>query len=181
MKIQRIAQGVNINPLLWAIQENPQLWNQREYRTKPADSPHHEVDDIWVRYACEADFGREGPHESVWYASAAPLVPLCQDLGRYVINLTRAERLGAVLITRIPAGKQCKPHVDGGWHATYYSTKVGVQVQSAPGQTFCFEDESLETRPGDVFTFDNSYTHWIHNPTEYDRITAIYCLRCEGV
>ena len=84
--------------------------------------------------------------------------------------------MGGVLITKIPAGKECKPHTDPGWHARYYE-KVAIQIQSAPGQAFCFEGESLETRPGDVFWFDNAFTHWVTNPTPYDRITLIACIQ----
>ena len=91
----------------------------------------------------------------------------------------RAERLGGVLITKIPAGMECKPHVDGGWHAGHYE-KYGIQIASAPGQRFCFEGESLETRPGDVFWFDNSHTHWVTNDTEHDRITLIVTLKRGG-
>ena len=85
-------------------------------------------------------------------------------------------RLGGVLITKIAAGKECKPHQDNGWHARYYE-KFAIQIASAPGQRFCFEGESLETKPGDIFKFDNSHVHWVTNPTPYDRITLIACLQ----
>ena len=89
-----------------------------------------------------------------------------------------AGELGGVLITRIPAGKECKPHSDPGWHARRYQ-KFGVQITSAPGQKFCFEDAELETKPGDIFWFDNEYTHWVTNPTPYERITMIVCIRID--
>jgi quercetin dioxygenase-like cupin family protein len=87
--------------------------------------------------------------------------------------------IGGVLITRIPPGKSVRPHTDPGWHARRYE-KYGVQITSAPGQLFCFEGEELETQPGDVFWFDNAHTHWVTNPTHYERITMIVCIRKEN-
>ena len=66
-----------------------------------------------------------------------------------LMSLVRGEQLGGVLITKVPAGKEVKPHTGPGWHARYYE-KFAVQLQSAPGQRFCFEGESLESKPGDL-------------------------------
>jgi hypothetical protein len=172
LKIRKLFDGVNVQPILWALQANPHLWNADDARTKPADSPHREIDDIWVRYQV-APFV-EGPHESVWYP-AARVLPVKRLVYALMSDL-KGERLGGVLITRIPAGKQCYRHSDPGWHAGYYE-KFAVQIQSAPGQEFCFDDEKLEARPGDVYTFDNSYDHWVTNPTPYDRITMIVAIK----
>ena len=65
---------------------------------------------------------------------------------------------------------------DHGWHAKYYE-KFALQIEASPGQEFCFEDARLETKPGDLFWFDNSYTHWVTNPTKYDRVTMIICIK----
>jgi hypothetical protein len=174
MKIKKIGDGLNVAPLLWALQANEQLWNQHRDRTEDPASPHHEVDDIWVRYALDAKV--QGPHESVWYPAAAglPVRELVYPLMQYV----QGERLGGVLITRIKSGKQCKPHHDDGWHAKYYE-KFAIQVQSAPGQAFCFDGASLESKPGDVYWFDNAFTHWVTNPTPHDRITLIVCIKTD--
>jgi len=173
-KIRKIAGGVNVTPLLWALQANPQLWNADTQRTKDASSPHSQVDDIWVRYSATPE--EPGPHEAVWYPAAAVL-PV-REIVYPLMHFVRGERLGGILITRIRAGKQCKPHRDDGWHARYYE-KFAVQVQSAPGQLFCFEGESLEALPGDTYTFDNSFEHWVTNDTPHDRITLICCIKTD--
>jgi quercetin dioxygenase-like cupin family protein len=105
---------------------------------------------------------------------ALGIKPLCLDLMRAVEGV----ELGGVLITRIPPGAECKPHTDPGWHARRYD-KYAVQITSAPGQRFHFEGESLETKPGDLFWFDNQFTHWVTNPTAYERVTLIVCIRKE--
>lgn len=175
--IQKIGDGVNIGPLLWALQENPQFWNLHPDRTIHPDSPHHGVDDIWIRYAAPEVQDKHQPHESVWYP-CADVLPV-RDIAMRLMAYVGGERLGGILITRIPPGGQVKPHTDPGWHARYYE-KFAVQVASAPGQAFCFEGDRLEPKPGDIYWFDNSQSHWVVNPTQYERITLICCIKRGG-
>lgn len=173
MKIQKIGE-LNVAPLLWALQANPHLWDQNRMRTESEDSPHHGVSDIWVRYALDATI--EGPHESVWYP-AADVLPV-REVIYPLMSYVKGERLGGVLITKIPPGQSVKPHHDDGWHARYYD-KFAVQLQSAPGQKFCFDNEELEPMPGDVYRFENQHTHWVTNNTPHDRITMIVCIKAD--
>ncbi len=177
MKIERIASGLNVAPIYWALQEHPELWNEHTARTEDPASPHHGLDDIWARFGDPARAVDGQPHDAKWYPAADLLgiKPMCLDLMRAVQGV----ELGGVLITRIPPGKEVKPHTDPGWHARRYE-KFAIQITSAPGQRFCFEGEELETRPGDVFWFDNQYTHWVTNPTPYERVTMIVCIRKEA-
>ncbi len=175
-RIRKVGEGMNVRPLFEALQDHPELWDQTPHRTAPPHSPHHGLSDIYIRYSQKDPLDAD-PHESVWYP-AADVLPV-KDLIFQLMHDVRGERLGGVLITKIPAGKMCKPHRDGGWHAGYYE-KFGIQVQSAPGQAFCFDGESLETKPGDVFWFDNAHTHWVTNPTPHDRITLIVTLKRGG-
>ena len=175
-KINLIAQGWNVAPILWALQSNPQLWNEHTARTAARDSPHHGLDDIWARFGAPEHADTGAPHDSVWYPAGAILgvQQMCHDL----MHMIHGVELGGVLITRIPPGARVKPHTDPGWHARRYD-KFAVQITSAPGQVFAFDGEALETRPGDVFWFDNQYTHWVDNPTPYERVTMIVCIRKE--
>lgn len=172
-KIKLLKRGVNVQWLHWALLTNPQLWNQQPGRTEHPDSPHHGLDDIWVRFGGQDDAQSGLPHLPHWYASADVLgiKPLLRDL----MHEVGGDMLGGVLITRIPPGATCKPHKDLGWHALQYR-KYAIQIASAPGQKFCFEGEDLETAPGDLFWFENQSTHWVINPTNYERITLIACI-----
>lgn len=176
-KIKLLAQGVHVAPFLWALQSQPELWNQHTTRTEDPTSPHHGLDDIWVRFGDAERIKDNAPHDSHWYpaAEALGIKPLIYDLMRQV----EGDKLGGVLITRIPPGAMCRPHADLGWHALHYE-KYAIQLTSAPGQRFCFEGESLETKPGDVFWFNNQHTHWVENPTPYERVTLIVCIRKEA-
>lgn len=179
--MMHIASGINVLPLQLALKRNPQLWNEITSRTEHPESPHRDVSDIHIRYndlknhENRVQFNLE--HDSVWYPSVAVL-PEVKEIAFQLMGLVRGERLGGILITRIPPGKQCFPHIDGGWHASYYD-KYAIQIQGNAEQAFCFDNESFSAAPGDVYWFDNSTSHWVTNNSNEDRITLIVCIRSE--
>lgn len=172
--IQLLAEGIDVATMQKALRDHPELWNQNTARTESPESPHHGLDDIWPRYADPATLREDGSHDSVWYPSA-DLLPV-RDLVFPLMAAVRGERLGGVLITRIKPGHICRPHTDPGWHARYYE-KFAIQIEAAPEQAFHFEGHTLVTKPGDVFWFDNSFTHWVTNDSKSDRITMIVCIK----
>ncbi len=174
-KIQLLQRGIPVSEWHWRLQQHPELWNQNRSRTQDEASPHYGLDDIWIRYG-SPDQDPTKPHDAKWHASADTLEikRVCMDIMHFVGGCV----MGGVLITRIPPGFSCKPHEDSGWHADVHE-KFALQIASAPGQTFHFEDEELETRPGDLFTFQNQHMHWVTNPTAYERITLIVCVKKE--
>ncbi len=173
-RIRLLASGWDVAPMVRALAASPELWDRDTARTAPEASPHHGLSDIWCRFAADTrDAG--GPHVSTWRMEPDTRLPI-RAMANRVMDLVGATQLGGVLITRIPPGKSAKPHTDQGWHARHYE-KVAVQIAAAPGQEFHFEGQSLVTKPGDVFFFDNAYTHWVTNESPVDRITAIFCVR----
>jgi len=174
--IQLLERGLDVWGLHEALARHPELWDRHTARTAPEDSPHHGLSDIWVRFADPATMHADGSHDSIWYP-AADVMPVRQ-LAQYLMSKYHGERLGGVLVTRIRPGQQCRPHTDPGWHARYYD-KYAVQIEAAPEQAFHFEGMQLVTEPGDVFWFDNAFTHWVTNDSQRDRITLIVCMRTE--
>ena len=173
MNLRLIQSGIPVTGIHWALQQHTELWNQNTARTQNPDSPHHGLDDLWVRYGAP-DQDPSKPHDSHWHAPAdvLGLKPICLD----IMRLVGGSIMGGVLITRIPPGATCKPHHDRGWHADVHD-KYALQITSAPGQKFCFDDIEIETAPGDLFWFENQSTHWVLNPTNYERITMIACIK----
>lgn len=175
--VLHIASGMNVMPLELEIYRNPHLWNKYTYRTENETSPHVEVSDIWVRYApVEIAANHMEPHDSVWY-EASDLLPSARTLAMQLMAMVGGERLGGILITKIPPGMMVKPHTDRpGWHAEYYE-KYAIQVRGNQAQTFCFDGEEFRANPGDVYWFDNGAEHWVINESNEDRITMIVCIK----
>jgi hypothetical protein len=155
--------------------QHPTLWNRHTGRTAPPQSPHHQIDDIWARYATPGANPKE-PKAIEWYGEILEKLPALMPIIARIEKLINSQYLGGILITRIPAGKKVLPHIDRGWHADFY-TKYAVQIAAHPAQAFCYADGEHVTRPGDLYTFDNSHSHWVKNPSDEERITLIVCAR----
>ncbi len=158
-------------------------WNQHKLRTE--QYVHSDVDDIWLRFRKWEDglsleeFNK--PHTAVWYPIAGKLPALPRLAGSVWLNtaMTFEDHIefGGVLITRIPPGGKVEPHIDSGWHAKHYTTKVAVQLLGHEDQAFCFEGHRCVALPGEVYQFDNQQLHWVENNSDQDRVTMIICMR----
>jgi hypothetical protein len=173
--IMKIGSGIQVMPLALQLKMNPQLWNQRNARTKNDTSPQREVSDIWVRHIEGVEPDSE--FDSIWL-EPHKLLTAVQSIAFGVMGLVQGERLGGVLITRIPPGKQVYPHVDLSWHAKYYD-KFAVQIESHQQQAFCYEDGKFVSAPGDIYWFNNQAEHWVINESPVDRITLILCIKTD--
>lgn len=158
---------------------NPHIWDQYPMRTQDAKSPHRDIHDIWVRYNPIENFDGDvakfnAKHTPEWYPCVEQLPSAKRMCERIAADFDA--HIGGVLITKIPAGKMCYPHIDQGWHASYYE-KFALQVKGNKLQRFHVENEALLTLDGDLFWFDNSHVHWVTNDSDEDRVTMIICLR----
>jgi len=182
LSIEHLSSGYDVAPLVDQLARNPDVWDRYTLRTKGYEAtPHKSVSDIWVRFRAWSEFDGDAAkfantaHESVWYP-VIHQIPTAWSLARRVVRDVGGGKLGGVLITRVPAGGEVKPHVDQGWHAGHYE-KFAVQVKGNAKQAFCFEDRKLSAMPGDLYTFDNSRCHWVTNGSDEERITLIICVR----
>ena len=177
--IRMLKASFRVDLALDQIARHPELWNHYTQRTA-GYSPHRKIDDIWIRYN---DFSKyigdpsffAEEHDSVWYPDAEK-IPAVRSLCMDLMAEVRGERLGGVLITRIPPGESVDPHIDHGWHARYYE-KFCIQLMGHPDQAFCFEGRSLSALTGQAYTFDNSRLHWVTNASNVPRMSLIVCIR----
>ena len=179
----RIADDIDVAPLLDQIGRAPDLWGVNQARIKPAHSPHRAVSDIWVRFRTEEDLARPEaylePHFARWWPAAERL-PAVKNLCYDLMWKVGAVYLGGVLITKLPAGEDILPHHDrGAWHSEWLNCKVYVPLQSDPGCINACEDEAIEMEPGTAWSFDNLRVHSVSNRSARDRINVIVCMRVE--
>jgi hypothetical protein len=176
-----IARGCNIDAIRQEIANNTDLFGALEYRKK--SDVHAQMDDIWVRYndLNNLDWNDlkafNAEHDSVWYPCSERFPALKRFCG-WLMYAVQGWRLGAVLITRLPAGGKILPHVDQSWHAQYYD-KYYIPIENKEGSVFGFEQGNIRPELGDVWQFDNAYKHWVHNDTDSERIALIVCIRRE--
>lgn len=181
----KVAEGLEVAPLREALLAKPHLFGQKTLRADAPDSPHTQMQDIWVRYNDDhgylqaGDFSRfSDEHDSVWYPVALE-IPEVMGVVFSLMRLVNGERLGGVLITRLPPGGRIEKHIDEGWHAGYYH-KFFVPLVNAPGALFRFEDGDIAPAEGEAWFFDNSVPHWVENGSDQDRIALIVCIKTHG-
>ncbi|HXA24005.1 MAG TPA: aspartyl/asparaginyl beta-hydroxylase domain-containing protein [Acetobacteraceae bacterium] len=173
----QIAAGVDVLPLLFAVQRNPQLWNADRFRTTYPGSPHTEVDDILIRFSAPRDdrtvatvIEDEAP---VWHPAATILpwqgivLDLMRRLGAY--NLDR------LMITRLAPGARIDAHADneGDYAMARYRARFHVVLQGLPGSLYHNGDETVQMLSGSVWTFTPSLVHMIENNSADDRMHLI--------
>jgi hypothetical protein len=181
----KIADGIDVAPLVAQIEEHPELWDSINFRKVAPGTAHSRMSDIWIRYNDISKFadgdlrGMSDEHVPIWYP-AWHVLPALHPIVFGLMAAVSGEMIGGVLITRVPAGECIAPHTDAGWHVNYYD-KFYVCLKGGPGRRFCCEDASgmdvSEPMPGDIHLFDNRKPHWVENDSDEDRMTLIVCIR----
>jgi len=181
---QLVCDNLNVLSLQKELLDNYDEFDKYDYRRTFQNSPHAQMQDIWARYNDVRPFeakgslqGFEAEHDSIWY----PVIDKIPSVKKVVFDLMRivdGERLGGVLITKLPAGGHIAKHTDSGWHAQYYD-KFYVPILNAKGSVFGFEDGTIDPELGQAWWFDNSNPHWVDNDSDTDRIAMIVCIRTE--
>jgi len=175
---KKLSSGLDVKKAQEELRKNYHLFGEFGAR-KDAGTIHSEMDDIWVRYKDLSESIESGDysdiadeHDSVWLKDLPEIKRLCYQC----MTLVDGERLGGVLVTKLPPGGSIYPHHDGGWHAEYYS-KIYVPIANKKGSTFGFIGGTIRPEEGDVWMFDNSITHWVKNDTNSERIALIICIK----
>lgn len=181
----KICDGINVEPLAFALNRNPELWNINKLRKEIEKSPHLQMSDIWIRYNDDKVALQTGDystfhdlHFPIWYPSINVL-PMVRNISLALMSKMGATHLGGVLITKIPAGGRIEPHVDHNWHADFYNCKLYVPIQSNPQCVNRCGDECVVMNTGECWYFNNAVEHEVVNNGQDDRMTLIICMKIE--
>lgn len=179
-----VCSDLDVSQLKQEILNHYEEFDRYNQRRVFNNSPHAQMTDIWARYNDINPFlekgsleGFEAEHDSIWY----PVIEKIPGVKKVVFDLMSkvdGERLGGVLITKLPVGGHIARHTDAGWHAQYYD-KFFVPIQIKAGAIFGFDDGDIHAKEGEAWWFDNSNPHWVTNNSDCDRIGMIVCIRTE--
>lgn len=178
----KIATNVNTLPLLHAVQRHPELWNVNKFRTSFPNTPHSEVDDIWLRFSdpetCTTIGNVIGDDRPIWHSAAEILTqarPLVLDLMRAV----DAYDLGRLLVTRLAPGGRILRHADkdGDYVQALDRARYHVVLQGLPGSLYVCGNETVCMQTGEVWWFNAHEEHEVVNNSEDDRIHLLVDVR----
>ena len=173
---QKIAEGIDVAPVLAQLRAYPELWDQVPLRTTFKGTPFGGTHDIWVRFGKDPETWNK-PHFADWWLAWDVLT----ELHRIVFDTmrqVRATTLGGILITNVPPKGRVATHNDkGNWHPDFYLCKAYVILQANEKCINTFEDESVIMRTGEAWIFDNRVAHGIENNGDADRLAMVMCMR----
>lgn len=181
----RIADSVDVIPLLVAIRRRPELWREDTYLRDYPQGPFGDTETIMLRFPAKtvvetkaqlAVYGAsDAQHESIDYPTFAKLTE-ARSIIFGLMAKVQGERLGRVMINSVRPGGQIYPHADTEVHADYYS-RFHVVLDTSPGANFRCGDETIHMRQGDVWWFNNALEHHIVNNGTCDRIHMVVDIR----
>jgi hypothetical protein len=182
---QLIGRGLDMVPLHHALIRQPGLWNRHAFRRTYENTPHSEVDDIWLRYSDEnrtADprdtAAVQNDHSAVWYPEAAKL-PEAKKLVMDLMHYLGAYALERLVISRLAPAKRILPHADavGDYVHLRDIARYHIVVQGLPGSMFHCGDETVNMQTGEIWWFSAHETHSVENNSADDRVHLMADLR----
>lgn len=170
----RLADNVDVVPLMNALNANPDLWNQHTVRTQHEETAHGQVSDILLRFN-DLDGGIIDNKECINFPAIWRL-PQARQMINALMARVEGERLGRCIIAKLPVGASILPHIDGGAPATYYD-RYHIVLASTAGCLFRCGDETVNMKTGEVWWFNNAIEHEVINNSAHDRINLIVDIR----
>lgn len=181
----RLATGIDVTPLMLAIQRRPELWKEDTYLRDYPQGPFGQIESIMLRFPVKGVYETEAElqnhlstydqHENIDYPAYAVLTE-ARPIVMALMTRVGGERLGRVMINKIAPGGVIFPHRDTESHAEYYS-RFHIVLQSQAGVVFRAGDEQVYMATGEAWWFDNKEEHEVINNSADDRIHMIVDIR----
>ena len=172
---RRIAEGLDVEPLLQLLDAKPELWKEVEARQKFTGSPHKDSETIYVRGPLKMT-----PYYVLWdtgsydYPCMQYLKSALVPLMRPVLEGLGVKDLGRVLIVNLKATGQVTRHIDQGAYAEHYE-RFHLVLRSNPHCFLTSGNWVLNLQVGEVWWFNNKVLHSAeNNSTEDDRWHIIF-------
>ena len=170
----RIAEGLDVEPLLQLLDAKPELWKEIQTRQKFINSPHKDTETIHVRGALKMS-----AYYLMWdigaydYPCMEYLKPALVPLMRPILDKLEVKEMGRVMIVNLkPCGHVTK-HNDQGTYADHYS-RFHLVLKSNPHCSQTCGNDSQRFEVGDGWWFNHKELHTAHNVGETDRIHIIF-------
>lgn len=174
-----LTDRLDVSKALASVLGVPGLWHERTFRQRA--QANSETECIFLRYQTATQQELYGYNTSnEWEAIARGLecvdlpeyfmLPAIREIVQQIQWLTCSDRLGRVILVKLPAGKRVYPHSDSGNYANYYQ-RICIPLLSEPGNVMREGDEVQYMKPGEAWFIDLDVEHEAENLSDQDRIT----------
>lgn len=164
----RLATGLDVAPLVAALERQPALWGELTFRQAHPASPHRATEAIYLTY-CESitvdavftDL-RAVPYPAL--ARLPEVLLLLDDIAA----LAGATARGRAMIVNLKPDGHITPHADEGVYADFYE-RFHLCLAAAPGNLFECAGELVQMRPGELWWFNHKRAHAVANYSDAPR------------
>lgn len=170
---QKVAEGINVGPLVAKLEESPELWGEITARQHAPGSPHGDTEAIFLRWCADWTWQATFDDLRAWdYPAARTLMPEAGHvLTALLTMLGETAELGRVMIVKLKAGGHIRRHMDEGLYADFYDR---FHVCLSGECDFMVGHEVFVCRSGEAWWFNHKREHevWNTSATE-DRLHMI--------
>lgn len=170
---KRLAQGLDVQPLLAALSARPELWDAITVRQYALGSAHRDTRSIYLRGPYDFTF------KDYFMTVEAYDYPLMDELSEVLIPLLRpmlqelgVTELGYVMLVELKPGGHVKAHVDSGKYADHYC-RFHLTITGEQGSTLTAGGETQHFAPGELWWFNHKALHYADNTSDAARIHLI--------
>ena len=170
MRLELIAEGIDVSPLVRLLENKPYLWDLETARQDYPGSAHHDTKCLIFRGPRE--FTMEswmGSHIAEWsLVTSGPSHAALSEVTRPVHDILNTKEVGYIMAVSLKAGGHVDLHIDEGVYAEYYD-RYHLVLKSEEGNRFYNEDESVWMQEGELWRFDHRSVHYVENNSASDR------------
>lgn len=178
----KISENTDVSMLLHALAHHGDLWNKNKFRTTFENTPHVDVDDIWLRYAnviedttttnVKSDLG------SIWYSPIC-FLPQVKPIVLNLMHKVEAYSLERLIVTKIKPGGIILPHADNEGEYVHAGdiARYHIVLNGKEGSLFRCGDETVCMKTGEIWWFNALIEHEVKNNSDEDRIHLLADLR----
>lgn len=169
----KIADGIDVGPLLAKLDANPDLWAIDTRRQNAPGSAHHDTECIVLRGPGDdtlANFAEDLTSEPTPLMAA--FLPEMHPVLDPILNRIGAMKVGRMLLARLKPGGVIDLHADEGAYAKAHS-RFHIVLTSDEGNVFLVEDEEAHMQPGSCWWFAHRRPHTVRNLSDRPRVHLI--------
>lgn len=170
---RRLSAGLDVKPLLAALDAHPELWGMVTARQDFPGSAHHDTECVFLRWAADQSM------EAAFRDLDAVWLPMPGDVWQALFNLLLVamppqslQQLGRVILPKLKPGGVIDLHTDEGAYAEHYQ-RFHISLQSDEGNSFTVGGESFHALPGELWWFNHRQPHTVSNASARPRLHLI--------
>lgn len=175
--LQRIASGIDVGPLLAALDSKPYLWKEITERQTTPGTYHQDTESVFLRWAQSRSIQAVFTEIPVVDYPALEELPEARELIGLIAGILGTDQIGRVILAKLKVGGYIAPHIDEGDYADHYE-RFHLVVLSEEGNLFLvgvpdLEGEFAKMKPSELWWFNHKEPHWVTNLSEAPRIHMI--------